>query len=101
MRGAPPTGTARTSTSPAAAAPRRTGGTSPSADLPLRRKLVYRLRFAIARWSHPMLRLARTLRAPAIYTVWARTMLRLYQSVTWSRGGLGKLLDRLLPQPEL
>jgi coenzyme F420-reducing hydrogenase beta subunit len=74
---------------------------TPSADLPLRRKLVYRLRYAIARWSHPMLRLARTLRAPAIYTVWARTVLRVYQSVTWSRGRLGRLLDRLLPQPEL
>jgi coenzyme F420-reducing hydrogenase beta subunit len=74
---------------------------TPSADLPLRRKLVYRLRFVIARWSHPMLRLARTLRTPAIYTIWARTVLRLYQSVTWSRGHLGKLLDKLLPQPEL
>src|SRR5581483_6208643 len=33
---------------------------APSADLPLRRKLVYRLRYMIARMSHPMLRLART-----------------------------------------
>ncbi len=72
----------------------------PSAALPLRRKLVYRLRHAIARWSHPMFRTARALHAPAIYTIWARSMLRLYQSVTWSRGRLGKLLDRLLPQPE-
>ncbi|MFL6720582.1 MAG: Coenzyme F420 hydrogenase/dehydrogenase, beta subunit C-terminal domain [Sphingomonas sp.] len=71
-----------------------------SADLPLRRKLVYRLRFGIARWSHVMLRLARAVRMPAIYTMWARTMLRLYQSVTWSRGRLGKLLDAVLPQPE-
>jgi coenzyme F420-reducing hydrogenase beta subunit len=74
---------------------------TPTTNLPLRRKLVYRLRFAIARWSHPMLRLARTLRVPAIYTMWARTVLRLYQLVTWSRGRFGKLLDRLLPQPEV
>jgi coenzyme F420-reducing hydrogenase beta subunit len=71
-----------------------------SAALPLRRKLVYRMRYAIARGSHRAFRLARTLHAPAIYTAWARTMLRLYQSLTWSRGRLGKLLDRLMPQPE-
>jgi coenzyme F420-reducing hydrogenase beta subunit len=73
---------------------------APSAELPLRRKLVYRLRYTIARMSHPMLRLARASAVPGIYTMWARTMLRLYQSVTWSRGSLGKLLDRLLPRPE-
>jgi len=28
-------------------------------------------------------------------------MLRFYQSVTWSRGRFGKLLDRLLPEAEL
>jgi coenzyme F420-reducing hydrogenase beta subunit len=72
----------------------------PSGRLPMRRKLVYRLRFSIARWSHRIFRFARTLHTPAIYTLWARAVLRLYQSVTWSRGRLGKLLDRLLPQPE-
>jgi coenzyme F420-reducing hydrogenase beta subunit len=72
----------------------------PNHALPLRRRLVYRLRFEIARWSHRMFRLARELRAPWIYTAWARTTLRFYQSVTWSRGRLGKLLDALMPQPE-
>jgi len=73
----------------------------PSSAVPLRRKLVYRLRYAIARQSHAMFRLARALGAPAIYIVWARAMLRFYQSVTWSRGRFGKLLDRLLPEAEL
>jgi coenzyme F420-reducing hydrogenase beta subunit len=72
----------------------------PSAALPLRRKLVYRMRYAIARWSHRMFRLARSLGMPGVYIIWARTVLRLYQSVTWSRGRIGRLLDRLLPQPE-
>lgn len=71
-----------------------------SADLPRRRKLVYRLRYAIARWSPRVLRLARVLRMPAIYTGFARLMLWLYQSVTWSRGSFGRLLDALMPQPE-
>jgi coenzyme F420-reducing hydrogenase beta subunit len=73
---------------------------APSAILPLRRKLVYHLRYDIARWSHPMLRLARSVHVPAIYTFWARTVLRLYQSVTWSRGRLGRMLDALMAQPE-
>jgi hypothetical protein len=72
----------------------------PSAALPLRRKLVYRLRYGIARWSPRLFRLARALRTPWIYTSWARMSLRFYQSVTWSRGRLGKLLDRVMPQPE-
>jgi coenzyme F420-reducing hydrogenase beta subunit len=71
-----------------------------STELPLRRKLVYRLRYAIARWSHRMFRLARALGMPRIYTAWARAALRLYQSVTWSRGRLGRLIDRVLPVPE-
>jgi coenzyme F420-reducing hydrogenase beta subunit len=69
---------------------------APSAVLPLRRKLVYRTRFVIARWSHRMFRLARRLHLPALYIGWARTMLRLYQSLAWSRGRLGSLLDRTL-----
>jgi hypothetical protein len=72
----------------------------PSAAMPLRRKLVYRMRAAIARWSHRMFRLARALHAPRLYTAWARSVLRLYQSVTWSRGRLGAILDRLMAQPE-
>jgi coenzyme F420-reducing hydrogenase beta subunit len=72
----------------------------PSADLPLRRKLVYRMRYWIARSSHRVFGLARALKMHRLYILWARTMLRLYQSLTWSRGWLGKLLDALMPQPE-
>jgi coenzyme F420-reducing hydrogenase beta subunit len=73
---------------------------APAADLPLRRKLVYRLRYGIGRISHRMLRLARNLRMPCLYIIWAGATLRLYQSVTWSRGRLGKVFDGLMPQPE-
>jgi len=71
-----------------------------SSDLPLRRKLVYRARYAIARWSTPIFRLARTLKSPWLYTACARAMLRFYQSLTWSRGRLGRFLDKLMPEPE-
>ena len=73
---------------------------SPSAALPLRRKLVYRMRYGVARWSHRVFRLARAVGMPHLYIGWARVMLRLYQSLTWSRGRLGKFLDRAMPQPE-
>ncbi|HEX8842876.1 MAG TPA: Coenzyme F420 hydrogenase/dehydrogenase, beta subunit C-terminal domain, partial [Sphingomicrobium sp.] len=73
---------------------------APSAALPLRRKLVYRMRHAIGRWSHRVFRVAKALRWPALYLVWARSVLTMYQSLTWSRGRLGKLLDALMPRPE-
>lgn len=72
----------------------------PSASLPLRRKLVYRMRHAIARSSHRMFGLARRCGMPGLYLGWARLALRLYQSITWSQGRLGRLLDRFMPQPE-
>jgi len=80
--------------------PRPRKRVAPSSALPLRRKIVYRLRFAIARWSLRMFRLARALRLPRLYTSWAKFVLHIYQSVTWSRGRLGKLLDAVMPRPE-
>jgi coenzyme F420-reducing hydrogenase beta subunit len=73
---------------------------TPSADLPLRRKLVYRMRYAIGRSSQRVFALAGRAGMPSLYTRWARAMLRLYQSITWSHGRLGRLLDRVMPQPE-
>ena len=44
-----------------------------------------------------MFSLARSLRIPALYLLWARTILRLYQALAWSRGPLGQMFDRLMP----
>jgi coenzyme F420-reducing hydrogenase beta subunit len=66
--------------------------------LSTRRKLVYRLRAHIRTWSHRVFWVARATRLPWIYTVWARSVLRLYQALTYSRGALGRVLDRLLAQ---
>ena len=71
-----------------------------SDGLPMRRRLVYRLRAAIARWSNRMFRIARLMRSPPVYLTWARCSLRLYQAITWSRGRFGRLLDGLFPSPE-
>lgn len=69
-----------------------------STDLPLRRKLIYRMRFGIARWSVRMFRLGRWLGQPAIYLIWAGTALRVYQALAWSRGRLGRVIDAVLPR---
>jgi coenzyme F420-reducing hydrogenase beta subunit len=83
---------------------RRRGGIMPvkrvraSSDLPRRRKLIYRMRYGIARWTHRMFRLARWLQRPAIYLLWARTSLRIYQALAWSHGRLGRVFDAALPR---
>ena len=65
--------------------------------LPLRRRLVYRARHANAVWSHRVFWLARATRLPRLYLAWARLALAAYQGLTYSRGRIGRLLDRLLP----
>ena len=60
-----------------------------------RRRLVYALRAHITRWSRRMFFAARLTRLPALYLVWARAELALYQGVTYSRGRIGQLVDRL------
>jgi coenzyme F420-reducing hydrogenase beta subunit len=68
-----------------------------AAGLPFRRRLVFRMRAHIARWSHRVFWLARTLHLPGLYLGWARAALALYQGLTWSRGRIGHLLDRVMP----
>jgi coenzyme F420-reducing hydrogenase beta subunit len=65
--------------------------------LPLRRRLVYRGRAAIARWSHRLAWLAARTGRPGLYLRWARPALALYRALAWSHGRLGGWVDRLLP----
>jgi coenzyme F420-reducing hydrogenase beta subunit len=66
-------------------------------SLALRRKLVYCLRSYISASSHRIFCLARHVHFPALYLVWARTALLVYQGVTYSRGWMGRLFDLMLP----
>lgn len=63
---------------------------------PLRRRLIYRTRYAIAAWSHRMFDAARRSRLPQLYVLWAAIALHLYRALTYSRGRLGRLFDALL-----
>jgi len=69
-------------------APSRTG-------LPWRRRLVYRTRFAIARWSHRMAHMAQVTNRPGLYVRWAGAALALYQGLIYHRGRIGRWFDRL------
>lgn len=62
---------------------------------PLKRRAIYAMRERISRWSHRAFWLARTLRWPALYLVWARSTLSLYHAIAYSRGRLGPIADRL------
>ncbi|MFC7536062.1 Coenzyme F420 hydrogenase/dehydrogenase, beta subunit C-terminal domain [Sphingomonas sp. GCM10030256] len=66
-----------------------------AAGMPLRRRLVYRMRAWIARWSHRIFAVARAMDKPGLYTGWARLSLRTYQGLAWSHGRVGKLCDAL------
>ncbi|MDX2080706.1 MAG: Coenzyme F420 hydrogenase/dehydrogenase, beta subunit C-terminal domain [Terrimicrobiaceae bacterium] len=69
---------------------------SPRADgLPLRRKLIYRLRAHIAGASPVVFRVARSLGQAGVYLNWARGILALYQGLAYRRGRWGAVFDRL------
>jgi coenzyme F420-reducing hydrogenase beta subunit len=65
------------------------------AQVSRRRRLVYRTRRHIARWSHKVARLARVIGAPGLYIRWARAMLGLYQGLAYDRGRWGAAFKRL------
>lgn len=65
------------------------------ANLRLRRRLIYLTRYQISAWSHRVFWLARMLGAPALYLAWGRAALTIYHALAYSRGGLGRALDRV------
>lgn len=68
---------------------------APAADLPLRRKTIYRLRRLITCGSHRVFALSRACGRPKLFTAWARPTLKLYQALAWGAGPLGRWLDKL------
>lgn len=65
---------------------------APSARLPLRRKLIYRIRAAITAGSHPLARAAHTTGRPRLYLAWAGAMGRLYHRIAYGGGWLDRVL---------
>lgn len=69
---------------------------APSRAIPARRKLIYRMRQAISRGSHRAFRLARLLHAPGLYRRWGRAALAAYHGLAYSRGRVGRWVDRFV-----
>lgn len=70
---------------------------APARTLPWRRKLIYRMRAAITRWSRRLFALARATGTTTLYVRWARGALALYQALAYSRGRIGRWIARLAP----
>ncbi len=68
-----------------------------SHGLGARRKMIYGMRLAISFWSHRVFWLAREMHWPALYLNWARLTLGCYHALAYSRGPMGRLLDRFCP----
>ena len=64
-------------------------------NLSWRRKMIYRARSLISKWSHRMSWLAARSGCRTLYINWARLMTTLHGRLAWSQGRFGKLLDKL------
>lgn len=69
----------------------------PGRALPWRRKLIYRMRAAITRWSRHLFAAARWAGGRSLYVRWARGALSLYHALAYSRGRIGSWVARLAP----
>ena len=66
-----------------------------AAGLKPRRRMIYAMRMSISRWSHRMFALSRALHWPGLYVAWGRAAVGAYHALAYSRGRLGRLVDRI------
>ncbi len=59
-----------------------------------KRKLIYRLRYYISKWSHRMFWLAKALGKPGIYLQWARAAIAVYHGLAYHKGKTAEILQR-------
>lgn len=60
-----------------------------------RRRLIYRTRAFISRWSHRMFWLARSVNSPALFVRCGRAAVAFYHGFAYSRGRIGAFVDKL------
>jgi hypothetical protein len=66
-----------------------------AANLPLRRRAIYRMRAAISAWSHRLFWVTQRIGAPDLYFRLGRALLAIYQGLSYGRGRSGAFFDRL------
>jgi coenzyme F420-reducing hydrogenase beta subunit len=60
------------------------------------RKVIYRARYYISKWSHRMFWLAKKMKIPAIYLSWARLALSFYHGQAYHKGSFSEMKKRYL-----
>ncbi len=58
------------------------------------RKIIYRLRFQISKWSHRLFWLASKMKMPVIYLFWTRLATSVYFGVAYHKGNFGEMRKR-------
>ncbi|HEX3006867.1 MAG TPA: Coenzyme F420 hydrogenase/dehydrogenase, beta subunit C-terminal domain [Bacteroidales bacterium] len=60
------------------------------------RKLIYRMRFYITRWSHRMFWVAKQTHLHSLYLFWARTAAAVYYGLAYHKGNIGRIRKRFM-----
>lgn len=65
-------------------------------NLSFKRKLIYRMRYFISKWSHRIFWVSSKLNFPQLYIIWAKISVVIYVGLTYQRGIFGKLVKMIL-----
>lgn len=68
----------------------------PRPDIAGRRKLIYRMRQGISRWSLRMFHLAEVLQWRGLYIAWGRAARASYHELAYPSSGFGRLIERVI-----
>lgn len=68
----------------------------PDAKSPTKqRKLIYRIRYSISKWSHRMFLFAKKTNKPQIYIKWAKAAQAVYHGLAYHRGKIGSFAKKI------
>jgi coenzyme F420-reducing hydrogenase beta subunit len=59
------------------------------------RKIIYRIRCSLSKWSHRVFFVAKKLDQPQLYIRWAKAAATVYQGLAYHRGKIGKIAKKL------
>jgi coenzyme F420-reducing hydrogenase beta subunit len=69
---------------------------APDKNVPAKqRKLIYRIRYSLSKWSHRMFYLANRIHQPRLYIRWAKAAAAVYHGLAYHRGKIGNILKWL------
>lgn len=67
----------------------------PDANKPAKaRKIIYRMRYYMAKWSHRLFWLSRKIQWPFLYLFWARSVASIYHGMAYNKGDVVEMIKR-------